>query len=638
MISSIIVVAVITMLLVVTFEQMLENGKLVKEVENGRRKLIFPKDGSVIEAIGFGVVVGAINYFAPRLTQGSLWVAPVMLVVMCALFVWLMWRWKEDGGTFKEMIPLILLAVLFFFTAKATAWMTTKLITGTFLASLVVTIPTLFLIATIGFFVIDFFYFRYRNMNKIKNGDDEETIREKKEKTRTNHALGIVAIVVTTIALLIAFFKGVDFSESPRSESAETIVDVQPIVLTAQPAPIISEYEPWYVFYNRELLEDNDVSNDYNFGKNPYNEEWTALDYDYDFRGRIGKDPALAAGDMAWLDAIVGTRYLGEFYESCKGDWAKTINTTKVEFINNQGLYYKTLDAFFAFLDTGEVSIKKGSDLDDQMYMNPYTVDGVPDVIVMETTDHEGLFLVYTFTIKEQKFEVAYRIECGYQPTNVEEVMGITPQEAPTPTTPVPATPAPVTPVDPTPAPVVTPTPTPTVTSTPAPTETPTVTATPSPTPTLTPVPPTPTPTAKPTPTPVPVTPTPNPTKNPEAAPKINTEQNDDSGPGPDTNAGVGATQSPQDRDDASTSYQSYEDYRAAVDELEKINETQKVGGSSNTPSTSVTPSASSGKVTVDNNGSKIDTPTAVTAPATVAGTGTAISDSPGEAWGGPPD
>ncbi len=609
------IMAVITMFLVVAFEQMLENGKLVEEEKDGtRRRFLLPRGDIWLEAVGIGLVVGVINYLATRLPETSLWVAPVMLIVMCGLFVWLMRRWRKDGGTFKEMIPVILLAVLFFFVAKAAAWTTTRLITGAFLASLVVTIPTLFLIATIGFFVIDFFYFRYRNMNKVKNGDDEETVREKEEKTKTNHALGIAAIVVTTLLLLVALFKGVDWPAVRSTENAEaaSVVEIEPVVITQQPIATNTATEPesWYRFYNAELLKDDDVLNDYNFGSNPYREDWKAADYDRDFRERLRNDPALAAADMAWLDANVGTRYLGEFYESCKGDWAKTINTTKVRFIEDQETYYKTLDAFFAYLDSAEVSIKKGSDLDDQMYMNPYTVDGVPDVIVMETIDHEGLFLVYTFTIKGQTFEVAYRIECGYQPTNVEEVMKITPQENPNkPSTPSnPTTPVPVGP-NPTPVPV-TPTPVPV-------------------TPTPVPVTPTPVPV---TPTPVPVTPTPNPTKNPELAPKENTEPNDDPGPGPDTNAGVGATQSTSDRDDTSTSYQSYDDYKTDVEDLGKINETQSTGGDSNTPSTSVS------GATVDNNGSQIDTPTAVTAPATEAETGSAISDSPGEAWGGPPD
>lgn len=193
-----------------------------------------------------------------------------------------------------------------------------------------------------------------------------------------------------------------------------------------------SKSAAWYHFYNTDLQYDEDVTNNYNFGPNPYNEKWVAEDYSKDFRARLEKDPALGAADLAWLDANVGTRYLGEFYESCKGDWAKTINVAKVTFMKDQILYKKTLVAAFAFLDEGEVALMDStSDITDQMYMNPFTVDAVPDVIVMKTDQQDGPFLVYTLKIKGNVKTVKYRIPCGYQPTNVEGVMHITPQTPP---------------------------------------------------------------------------------------------------------------------------------------------------------------------------------------------------------------
>ena len=125
---------------------------------------------------------------------------------------------------------------------------------------------------------------------------------------------------------------------------------------------------------------------------------------------------------------------------------------------------------------------------------------------------------------------------------------------------------------------------------------------------------------------------------------------NDDPGPGPDTNNGVGAKESTMDQPDNSNHYDSYEQYKENMEELELINKEQKTGKDDNTPTISKEEVAkeltgdSSAPVNVDNDGDKgnggdpNDQPTPVTAPATAADTGESISDSPGGAWGGPPD
>ncbi len=323
-----------------------------------------------------------------------------------------------------------------------------------------------------------------------------------------------------------------------------------------------SEVANWH-FYNNDV-QGGSEEDDFNFGPKPKVD--TALEYDGDFRERLENDPALGAADMAWADAWLGTRYLGEFYESCNKDWAKTINAAKEAWIKDPNAYEQTLDAFFQFLNTAEVKVTAGNGLEDQMYMNPYTVDGTPDVIVLATPDHTGKFLTYLFTIKGTgKVKVMYRIDCGYQPTNVEEVMGITPQTKPS-----------------------------------NPSKKSSSGSNPSPT--------------KPkksrgSDTPSPSNPKYN--KDPNKAPKKNTEPNDDKGPGPNTNNPSNPNKSSKDTPDSSSSM-TYDEYKNNVDNLKNINENQKTGSDSNKPSTP----APSSNTNVDNNGDKgnggapINTPT----------------------------
>ena len=98
---------------------------------------------------------------------------------------------------------------------------------------------------------------------------------------------------------------------------------------------------------------------------------------------------------------------------------------------------------------------------------------------------------------------------------------------------------------------------------------------------------------------------------------------------------------SPQDQPTNSREYDSYDDYRRDMEELEETNRTQRTGNDSSKPSKS----KPTEDTTVDNNGDSgtkdsapINNPTQVSEPAKEADTGNAISDSPGEAWGGPPD
>ena len=295
------------------------------------------------------------------------------------------------------------------------------------------------------------------------------------------------------------------------------------------------------------------------------------------------------------------------------------------------------MNAFFAFLDTAD-QVRLDyctSDLDDQMYMNPFTTNGVPDVIVMTTEDHSGYYLTYVFVIKGTgKFEVRYRIDCGFQPTNVEEVMQIKPDDTPKKehgTDPTPKAEKKKSKKkskkkdskpeggkdDPTPK------------NDPTPKDDPTPKNDPTPTPKSDP-----TPTPKPDPTPTPKK------KDPSKGTKGDvTKKNDDPGPGPDTNNGKGATESKKDQP-TNSNHGSKGDYDNSTRELQETNEKQKTGSDSNKPSTS-TP-ADTAKV--DNNGDQgtgngsVDKPTEVAPPATVAETEQPISDEPGEAWGGPPD
>ena len=636
-----------------TLEHLL-NGGLTAD-RYGHRRPFFSKTGTAgwVMALLFSAMAGGVYLASSSKSNKLLFIAPIGMVGVIILYVYLLYRWHEEGSNWIELALAALLVITmkipFTITAQATARLIQQDAGGEKLAELILRLPFVCSVAAIGYFVIDRFYYRCNEYlaEAEEAGEDEIAASESYDDASRYHVFGVVAIVVTSLILLTSIlsmfvvnFKWPTWSFGVKSATEEQ-ADVDDLTdddstmdfddswigddeTTAGGTDI--EWVPWYGFYNLSL-KGGDTADDYNFGYNlaDYKENPTATDYDRDFRDRMKVDPALAAAATAWLDANVGTRYLGEFYESCKHDWAKTINTAKDRFTTDQAAYYNNLDAFFAFLDTGTISVKTGTNLVDQMYMNPYTESGVPDVIVMKTDHPEGLFLVYTFSIKGNVLEVAYRIECGYQPTNVEQVMGIKPQENPVkPDTPQPVpTHSPVNPVVPT----ATPAP-PKPTDAPKPTDVPKPTATPTPEPTPTTVPS--------TPTPIPPTPTVKP-KDPTQGTQ-DVEPNDDPGPGPDTNNGIGAQNSTKDQPENSDHFDSYDQYRETIQHLDTVNTVQETPSNTNSPSVQIDTPANQ-PVHIDNgSGGNINEPTTVTTPATVAETGEQITTNPGGAWGGPPD
>ena len=411
----------------------------------------------------------------------------------------------------------------------------------------------------------------------------------------------------------------------------------------------------WYYFYNSECLQNESTEDDFNFGLRPEIEKMSTQQLYELWREVLWDDPAIGAGNLAWFDRLFGTRYLGEFYESCQGDWSRTINLAKERFMADQQLYHETLEAFFKYLESSVAKISVvhyTSGITDQMYMNPFTTSGVPDVVVFETDQKDGYFLKMELQIKgsttggnpaagnggENKGTLAFmvRADCLFQPTNVAELLNITPQKNPAKETSAKEPSAKTTPSSSTPSKPVTPV---------------------KPVKPVTPVTP-----VKPVQPVTPVTPV-KPVK--PVIPSYNKDKtkgtkgdvvkpNDNPGPGPNTNNGAGATKSTKDAPTNTNNGQSYNNYRN--DQKELATNPGKSASTDNTPTYNPSKgnnggssSSSSKPAAVDNNGSSgngatnsapINNPTPASKPETTGGQ-TIKNDSSSNAapeWGGTGD
>ena len=73
-------------------------------------------------AVVVGLIVGAINYFSGNYLEGIVFLAPIFMVVLIGLAVWLTNWWIADGGRWVEMVPFIILVILFCLVMKAPAF------------------------------------------------------------------------------------------------------------------------------------------------------------------------------------------------------------------------------------------------------------------------------------------------------------------------------------------------------------------------------------------------------------------------------------------------------------------------------------------------------------------------------------
>ncbi len=576
-VSSLILAIAVIIIAAIALECLETNGHLRVTDKSGRRKFVGFKDVStdgLTGAIVLGILAGMINFFSQFCMHKGLPVLSLItMFIMVAAIIATAMYWLREGSEWRELCPFLLLVLLLFVVTKQAALAGAVAVAeNQFWYSVVKIIPLVTVFAAYGSMIAGTAKYRYEERPGLTS-----------DSRSRNCAWFRATVVLTIIALLLSVIFGISWGSlgnftKPAGEAGK------------------GEF-PHY--YNLDIQNDGVGENDYNFGPNPWVEGMTVEQADAEFRARLAKDPMLGSADISWLDARVGTQYLGDYYAQAENNWARAINSATADFAKDQTKYNKTLDPFLAFLDSAvQVSIRDCQAVVDQMYANPHTASGIPEVVVYKTTDHTGHELVYTFSIKGNVFEVAYRIECGFQPTNVEEVMHIPAQDNPLNPTPEPTTEWPTT-EEPT-------------------TEEPT---TEEPT------------TEEPTTEPV----TEPPTKNPAELPSTDTERNNNTGQGETSINSSDPDHSSKDTGDGSNSYNSYDEYVQEIEDKQSINATQSVGGDSNTPSTS-TPAGAN----VDNNGDAgtgnggIDTATPIQDHAQTSN-GESISNiesNPAGAWG----
>ena len=542
---------------------------------------------SYLRIVLIGVGVGLINYISPLLKGKAIYVAPVFLIAMVLVFVYLGSWWYDEGSSWKEMVPFLLLLIPLYFVAKSAAVMTTVLVSNGAIAKLILAIPAIAVILSVGYYIYDLFRFRYEYelSNNMGPGAAAAALA----------LLLALAVAVTSVA------EGGGFRSSTSNVKADEASSVtekealeedssedetsEDIFATSE----VEEPQGWGAhFYNLDLQDDGDLSNDFDFAPNRLTSSKDPDYYSEDFAELRGNDAANLVGACIAFDKTINTNYVRGILYNCKDKELKE----EVKDLDRANAAIRMLEKDETLFRLVEASVNKlmrkakkkeflkMKGIKTQLFQNPATIDGIPDLVFYESEFDEGYCLVYTFQVKsgsKTEVPVAFHIKCGYQWCNAKldtkpTKKPVVKKETSEKTTKKKTTKKKSS----------------KKTSNKGSKKTTKKKTTTKKT----------TKKSKKT-NKRPSTPKYN--KDPKKAPKTNTEPNDDKGSGPNTNSGSGGNKSTKEQKENSNNKGSYEEYKKEIQNKNSKNESQGKGGDSNQSSTK--PKSSNTNVT--NNGDK---------------------------------
>ena len=400
-----------------------------------------PEARGWITAVAMGLTTFVLMALAPD-AGATLWVAPILLLASLVLMSYLV-RIVYLTGDFGEIvIPILLMVLLAVFTVGKMAYCTIVWLdelyrvggstTPTWLANLVTMLPWSALTVTVALSV--------RHL-MIEMGLWWGWYRWA--------VIVVAALAIIAILLFGVFNIGQNWQASNNEEViAETpapTAEVMESELIPEPTPEVTA-EPiaapvvevtWYHFRHYDLLEDDDLENDFNFGPSAYAEGMTAQEAMDKHWADMEDDPALFVASMANFDVYLGTDLMvpGTHYDQdwSDGYWTTIMNEEIQCYMANEAEYRAVYDRAKAWVyQYASTTLDYETDVRDQMYM--VSIGGfneAPEVIVAKTDQPTGHILRYNFRIKGNDFAVPFRAECDFQPTNVAGVMKETPQENP---------------------------------------------------------------------------------------------------------------------------------------------------------------------------------------------------------------
>ncbi len=222
-------------------------------------------------------------------------------------------------------------------------------------------------------------------------------------------------------------------------------------------------------YYNNDVQDDGVDANNYNFGPDRYAAAVEAvksgaavsiLDYiAKDFFESIAVDPALCAAIAFDMDERLAfdDKILVDEQNELIGQRA---NKAHLHFLRKHAYWERVVKLIVERLTSGEKELIEIVGYTSSMYQHHNGLDGnKPSVVVRNSRNSGGHFIQFNLG---KLGVVRYRLECGYQPVDIDEYWPV-PDKPDIPDNPTPPTPPQPTPDPPEPTPPTPPQPTPTL-------------------------------------------------------------------------------------------------------------------------------------------------------------------------------
>ena len=114
-------------------------------------------------AIALSVVSILVNFFAPSLRRGTIWLAPIMFIAMLLVMACIanLFYWKhEQEGALRQALWMIVVLIPVTLTTESAAYMTASLVKNRTVISMIIALPFIMAVLSAIFFVVDAVWYR----------------------------------------------------------------------------------------------------------------------------------------------------------------------------------------------------------------------------------------------------------------------------------------------------------------------------------------------------------------------------------------------------------------------------------------------------------------------------------------------
>ena len=412
---------------------------------------------AILASLVVGAITGTIYYTADmvNMTVNGIYLGAMGATVIAAAVCWL-----YNGDRWWQLLSAFVFAVTTAIAMNESAEIVADGIANTWsYVILALPIVTPFIFA--GLVMTVFFIVKSQEIKENENltAEDEE---------RANSLAVDAWIMAFLFAVLAVVAVAIRVNFRPVKEEivvtdmvvAEAIAEAEPAEETSSDYAIdeddeeeeeeiveeTAEDEPWFKFYNLELLEDEDKTNDLNFGPDPTkgvsedklkDPQWS----NKKLRKFMSYDPALTTATIVDIDDAFGAGIINTvmywYFEETSipilGNDEDIANFVTRLFRDNEDIFRKAQALVYEYLDLFEWDTGIAEICEDKMAMGVSVIDDTPNILFLKSKQKMKRFFRGTASIRGTKVEVAYNVTDGFIPTRVEKVY-VPPKPTSTPT------------------------------------------------------------------------------------------------------------------------------------------------------------------------------------------------------------